>query len=178
MKRLNTPQKRRAQCLSATLRGISVLLLTFLVGVFLGYTAASAEVRTVTPSATVRACAMPEPEPEPTTEPTTEPRYIGEFTTTFYCPCAQCCGTWADGITATGTAAEEGRTVAVDPSVIPYGTELLVYFEDGRIGRYVAEDCGWSIRGNRIDVYCDSHDAALLFGVQEASVYVVEEDRA
>lgn len=174
MKRLNTPQKRRAQFLSATLRGVTVLLLAILVGVALGYTAASAEVRTVTPSATARVCAMPEPEPEPTQEPL----YIGEFTATFYCPCAQCCGTYADGITATGTAAEEGRTVAVDPSVIPYGTELLVYFEDGRIGRYVAEDCGGWIRWNRIDVYCDSHDAALRLGVQEASVYVVEEDRA
>lgn len=174
MKRLNTTQKRQAQFLTATLRGIAGLLLTLLVGVALGYTAASAEVRMLTPSSTVRACAMPDPEPEPTQEP----RYIGEFTATFYCPCAQCCGAWADGITATGTAAKEGRTVAVDPSVIPYGTELIVYFEDGRIGRYVAEDCGGAICGNRIDVYCDSHDAALLLGVQEASVYVVEEDMA
>lgn len=174
MKRLNTPQKRRTQFLSATLRGIAVLLLTLLVGAALGYTVASAEVRTVTPAATDHPCTAPASDPEPSPEPL----YIGEFTATFYCPCAQCCGVWADGITATGTAAEEGRTVAVDPSVIPYGTELLVYFEDGRIGRYVAEDCGGAILGNRIDVYCDSHDAALFLGVQEASVYVIEEDRA
>lgn len=172
MKRLDKRQKRRAQFLFATLRGISVLLLTLLVGVALGYTVAGAAVRTAAPHSTMRACAIPE------TEPTQEPRYIGEFTATFYCPCEQCCGVWADGVTATGTAAKEGRTVAVDPSVIPYGTELLVYFEDGRIGRYVAEDCGGAIRGNRIDVYCDSHDAALFLGVQDASVYVMEEDRA
>ena len=50
-----------------------------------------------------------------------EPKYIGTFTVTHYCPCEICCGK-TDGITFTGTQATEGRTVAVDPDVIPLGS--------------------------------------------------------
>ena len=51
---------------------------------------------------------------------------LGEFVITAYCPCSQCCGEWADGITASGTVATEGRTCAVDPNVIPLGTEIEI----------------------------------------------------
>ena len=93
----------------------------------------------------------------PTT--TTEPNYI-TFRCTAYCPCSSCCGK-SDGITATGTKATEGRTIAVDPNYIPYGTEVII---DGH--KYVAGDCGGVIKGNRIDIYFDSHQEALNFGVQ------------
>ena len=49
---------------------------------------------------------------------------LGEFTLTAYCPCMKCCGK-TDGITSTGTTATEGRTIAVDPLVIPYGLSLI-----------------------------------------------------
>lgn len=101
-------------------------------------------------------------------------QYIGEFTMTHYCPCERCCGRWSDGITATGTKATEGRTIAVDPSVIPYGTEVEVWYEDGSKARYIAEDCGSAIVGNRIDVFMNNHDEALDKGVLPGSVYVVE----
>lgn len=114
---------------------------------------------------------------EPTEEPTevievTEPDnyYLGEFKLTAYCPCSSCCGQWADGITATGTTAKAGRTIAVDPSVIPYGSEVII---NGHT--YVAEDCGGAIKGNRIDIYFDSHSEALEFGIQYADVYIVGE---
>ena len=121
-------------------------------------------------------------EPEETTEPSatiettveTEPTEvadnysIGEFKLTAYCPCSKCCGKWADGITATGTTAKAGRTIAVDPKVIPHGTEVII---DGHT--YIAEDTGGSIKGNRIDVYFDTHEEALKFGVQYAEVYIV-----
>lgn len=90
--------------------------------------------------------------------------YLGEFTVTHYCACEICCGK-TDGITATGTVATEGRTVAVDPEVIPYGSKIAVYYPDGRIGHYIAEDCGGAIKGNRLDVYIDSHEAALAAGI-------------
>ena len=66
---------------------------------------------------------------------------LGLFELTAYCPCSACCGK-NDGITATGTVATEGRTVAVDPTVIPYGTTIEVIYADGSSARYVAEDCG------------------------------------
>lgn len=94
--------------------------------------------------------------------------YLGEFKLTAYCPCAKCCGKWADGITSTGTTAVAGRTIAVDPKVIPYGTEVII---GGTT--YIAEDCGGAIKGNRIDVYFDSHSEALKFGVQYADIYII-----
>lgn len=110
--------------------------------------------------------------------PATECSYIdlgeplGEFTLTAYCPCDRCCGKWADGITATGTTATEGRTIAVDPDIIPYGSTVTIHFADGSSHSYIAEDCGGAIKGNRIDVFLDSHKDALRFGVQGAYVYL------
>ncbi len=90
---------------------------------------------------------------------------LGTFKLTAYCPCPACCGEWADGITYTGTAATQGRTLAVDPDVIPLGSSVEI---DGQT--YVAEDIGGAIQGNRIDVYFRSHTDALEFGVQYATV--------
>lgn len=97
-----------------------------------------------------------------------EPYNLGEFKLTAYCPCSKCCGKWANGITSTGVTAKAGRTIAVDPKVIPYGTEVII---NGHT--YIAEDCGGAIKGNRIDVYFDSHSEALKFGVKYADVYIV-----
>ena len=100
---------------------------------------------------------------------------MGEFKLTAYCPCAKCCGKWANGITATGTTATEGRTIAVDPRVIPYGSSVTIYFADGTGHTYTAEDCGGAIKENRIDVFFDDHETARAFGVRSAMVYVEEE---
>ncbi len=56
------------------------------------------------------------------------------------------------GITKTSTTVEAGRTIAVDPDIIPLGTR--VYIEG--LGYRVAEDTGGAIKGNRIDIYVDS----------------------
>lgn len=93
--------------------------------------------------------------------------YLGTFKLTFYCNCSICCGEWAGGATASGTYPTAGRTIAVDPDVIPLGSQVII---NGHT--YVAEDTGSSIVGNRIDVYMDSHEAALDAGVQYAEVYL------
>lgn len=114
------------------------------------------------------------------TEPSAELVSLGDFRLTAYCPCPECCGVWAynrpvDGhgneivYTASGAIAEAGKTIAVDPAVIPYGTEVII---GGNT--YVAADSGGAIDGNRIDVYMDDHAEALAFGVQYATVYVKE----
>lgn len=108
-----------------------------------------------------------------TAETTTEAelfQYIGDFKITAYCPCVKCCGK-SDGITATGTKATAGRTVAVDPSVIPYGTRLYI---DGNI--YTAEDCGGEIKGNKVDIFFNTHSEAQAFGVQTMGVFILNED--
>lgn len=95
----------------------------------------------------------------------TDYRSLGEFVITHYCDC-QKCTLDGDGITATGTQATEGRTIAVDPEVIPYGTMVVI---DGHT--YIAEDCGGAIKGNRIDIYMNSHEEALQAGVKTVEVF-------
>ena len=102
--------------------------------------------------------------------------FLGEYTLTAYCACSRCCGVWANGYTATGTLATEGRTIAVDPKVIPYGTHVLLIWPDGTQHSYIAEDCGGGVNGNHIDVFFDSHQAARIFGVQSAMAYLEAEE--
>jgi 3D (Asp-Asp-Asp) domain-containing protein len=97
--------------------------------------------------------------------------FLGEFTLTAYCPGRCCCGKWASGYTATGTLATEGRTIAVDPKVIPYGSRVLLIWPDGTQREYIAEDCGGGVNGNHIDVFFNNHQAARYFGVQSAMAY-------
>ena len=52
-------------------------------------------------------------------------------------------------LTASGRCAATGRTIAVDPSVIPLGSQVLI---EG-LGERRAEDTGGAIRGHHIDVY-------------------------
>lgn len=92
---------------------------------------------------------------------------LGEFTVTAYCGGACCCGVWADKncTTASGAKAVEGVTVAADTSLLPFGTEIRL---DG--STYIVQDTGGAVKGNRLDLYFDSHDAALKFGVQKMNV--------
>ena len=70
---------------------------------------------------------------------------VDEAEATFY---TRECGT-GDGITFTGTQATVGRTVAVDPAVIPLGSWLYIQ----GIGWRRAEDAGGAVKGNIIDIY-------------------------
>lgn len=77
-----------------------------------------------------------------------------------------------DKITATGTTVHWG-TVAVDPRQIPYGTKMFIVSNDGKYvyGLSAAEDCGGSIKGNRIDLYMPTTKQCLNFGVRNCTVY-------
>ena len=70
----------------------------------------------------------------------------GEWKITFYWPGEDEFG----NLTSTGVIAKEGRTIAVDPSIIPYGTEVLI---DGNV--YIAEDCGSAVKGKVIDIFVE-----------------------
>ena len=87
------------------------------------------------------------------------------FTITAYCPCYKCCGK-SDGITAIGKKATAGRTIAVDPSIIPYGTKVVIDDKS-----YIAEDNG--VNGKHIDIFFDNHEEALKFGVQTKQVTIL-----
>lgn len=86
-------------------------------------------------------------------------------TVTAYCPCEKCCGAYANGYTATGAIATQGVTIAADPDVFPMGTEIEL---DGHT--YTVQDTGGAIAGYRLDLYFDSHEDALRWGVREKIV--------
>lgn len=87
---------------------------------------------------------------------------LGEFKVTYYWPGEDSYGS----ATSTGVTAQEGRTVAVDPSVIPYGTEVLI---DGHV--YIAEDCGGAVKGNVIDIFVEDERMEMYY----TDVYVRKE---
>lgn len=103
---------------------------------------------------------LPRDEPQETQEMRT-----CVFTVTAYCPCEKCCGAYANGYTATGAKAIQGVTIAADPDVLPMGTEIEL---DGHT--YTVQDTGGAIAGNRLDLYFDSHEDALRWGVREKIV--------
>lgn len=90
--------------------------------------------------------------------------YIGECVITAYCPCGECCGRWADGVTASGLPAGPG-IVAVDPAVVPLGSTVII---DGQ--QYLAADTG--VTGQAVDLCMESHASALAFGRSRQSVWI------
>ena len=66
-----------------------------------------------------------------------------------------------------GTKATAGRTVAAS-SKFAYGTKLNI---NGHI--YIVEDRGGSIKGDKIDIYVNSHAEALAWGVRYLPVSIV-----
>lgn len=132
-------------------------------------------------------CGRNEPEEpaEETTQVTEQPEEpklvcLGTYKLTAYCGCSKCCGKWGENRpvdeyrktivkTAGGYRAVEGVTVAADISILPYGTKVIINGHE-----YTVQDRGGVINGNKIDIYFESHQAALEFGVQYAEVYVYE----
>lgn len=95
----------------------------------------------------------------------TQGTHLGTFKLTAYCNCAKCCGKWAGGPTASGTAPTEGRTVAM--AGVPFGTKLNI---GGQI--FTVEDRGTPY--GHVDIFMTDHDRCNVFGVQYAEVYQVQ----
>jgi len=83
------------------------------------------------------------------------------FTATAY--------TWTGNRTTSGTWPSRG-TVAVDPLVIPLGTELHI---EG-YGAAVAADTGGAIQGQRVDLYMDTEHECWQWGRRKVEVRVLE----
>lgn len=99
---------------------------------------------------------------------------IEDCTITHYCSEKRnhICGT-GDGVTASGVPVTPYWTCAVDPSVIPYGAEVMVDYGD-RFEFYQAQDCGAVIGENHIDLAVETHEEAIEKGVLTATVYFLE----
>ena len=88
---------------------------------------------------------------------------------TAYCDCPSCSSSYGRH-TQSGTTAESGRTIAVDPDVIDIGSTVEI---DGQI--YVAEDVGSAVNGDTIDIFFDTHEEVEEFGVQYKSCWVIRD---
>ncbi|MGL5694539.1 MAG: 3D domain-containing protein [Peptostreptococcaceae bacterium] len=74
------------------------------------------------------------------------------------------------GITSTGTTPKWG-TIAVDPSIIPYGTKVYIpQFKK----TFIAEDCGGAIKGNKIDIYMNDESSVYNWGRKTIDIYIVK----
>ena len=80
-------------------------------------------------------------------------------------------------LTKTGTRAKVG-TIAVDPKVIPMGTEMYIegLYGAKNYGTGKAEDIGGAIKGKIIDLYFDTHEETIQWGRQQVNVYILKED--
>lgn len=95
---------------------------------------------------------------------------LGKFVITAYCTCRVCCGVYSGGNrTASGTVPTSNRTIAVDTSVIPFRTKVVI---NGQV--YVAEDRGGAIKGKRIDMFFMTHKEALRWGRRTMEVYMAD----
>lgn len=88
-------------------------------------------------------------------------KFLGVFELTAY---------YKGDTTSTGTTPAENKTIAVDPSVIPYGSVVEI---EG-YGTYIAEDCGGAVKGNIIDIYMIGYENCINFGRRKANVYILQ----
>lgn len=123
---------------------------------------------------------------EETTEETSRANVVnystdGTWCLTAYCSCPQCVGykQWEldeEGneivFGAEGTRLYGGYSCAADYS-IPFGTQLEVTFADGTVRVLTVQDRFGSDTYHRIDLYCDSHEEALLYGRQAVKVRIL-----
>lgn len=97
-------------------------------------------------------------------------QYIGTFLLTGYDDCYQCQEEFV-GITALGVPPKANHTIAVDPSIIPLGTHVLINGVE-----YVAEDVGGGVKQNHIDIFVGSHAETYSdFCNGYADVYLIKE---
>lgn len=162
----------RTALLSAAALGVSVVAL--LAGI-----TANVDKEDVIPVAREPLEVAEEPAVDPVErEPMPEPlESLGTFMVQSYCPCVKCCGEWSAEHpsrvgteyvqrTISGTIPEAGRTVGVDPDVIPLGTHILVAGHE-----YVAEDAGAG-KGNIVEIYFDTHEEAMDWPRGEREIYL------
>ena len=73
-----------------------------------------------------------------------------------------------DRMTASGLHAKSGHTLSADWSILPKGTRVYI---DGVI--YTVEDNG--VWGNSVDIFFDSYQECVNYGLRHVSVYKVVE---
>ena len=90
---------------------------------------------------------------------------------TGYCPCRRCCGKYSDGITASGHRIEGGDGFVAADKKHSFGARVIVPgYNNSKPVRVL--DRGGAIRGNRLDVFFNSHREAQEWGIRYLPVKV------
>ena len=156
---------------------LTLILAALIAGVALVISAKAAEKPTTPPSSAITDNGRLSGDDTPAQEPLRldQAHVLENVTVTHYDCCVECCGK-TDGITASGTHATPYSTVAVDPSVIPLGADVLVDYGDGVLQYYRADDTGSGVKGSHIDLCVSTHEEALRLGRRTATVYWVDSE--
>ena len=95
-----------------------------------------------------------------------DPQYLDSFIATAY---------YLTGYTSTGAYTTVNHTLAVNPNIIPYGTHVWIWLEDGTyVGDFYAEDTGSNMMAHPyvIDIYMgNDYDACVQWGARRVLVY-------
>lgn len=97
---------------------------------------------------------------------------VSRFRVTAYSPYENVSGIENNGdadATSTGGKPRVG-TIAVDPTVVPYYSNIIILYDDGSIYRGKALDCGGAIKGNRLDVFKWTYSETERHGIKDATV--------
>ena len=90
---------------------------------------------------------------------------------TAYCPCPKCCGKYSDGVTASGHRIKTGDSFVAADKKHPFDTEMIIAdYNDDKPVKVL--DRGGAISGNKLDVFFDSHQKALEWGLRYVNVKV------
>lgn len=113
----------------------------------------------------------PSPEPAKALEDASVSGYkkgksLGIFKTTAYSPCKKCSA--GKGLTYSGTVPKADHTISADLSVLPMGTKVMIGDTV-----YTVEDIGSSVKGNFIDIFFNTHQEAVNYGMQKKEVFSV-----
>jgi len=130
--------------------------------------AKSAQKATVTPKAAAKA--KPKAT-QKTPSRSNDPKGKKSFTVSATAYTASCTG--CSGITKTGINLKKNpgmKVIAVDPSVIKLGTKVHV---EG-YGYAVAGDIGGAIKGNKIDVFIPTKNAAYKWGRKNVKITILD----
>ena len=132
-------------------------------GAVSGRTAATAEIIARSQSPT---------DSKPLAEPTLPHRWrTVQMRVTAYCSCPKCCGEYSDGMTASGHRIQPGDSFVAADKEYPFGTVMVIPGYNGG-GAVKVLDRGGAITGPRLDVFFDSHQRALEWGVRNILVQV------
>lgn len=90
---------------------------------------------------------------------------------TGYCACPKCCGSYSDGITASGHRIKPGDVFVAADKKYTFGTEMIIEgYNNSRPVKVL--DRGGVIHGDRLDTFFGSHDDALEWGVRYIDVKI------